>query len=366
MKPADKIFLFLGVASMAGVFLLWPRPPVPVHPPVPTRPPSERSFARAPAPPATIPEAVSEENSTPADQSSAPRKLKNWTNAEIDEYLTELRKQDHADIFQAWIDADRVDHDAMKHGILVTTLTSAMADRPPSPEFLAQLEAFVNDSSNTFLDRQIILGVLGDVQRPETVDLLMKQSANTSSPELKNSALASLATTGMMNDQDESLAPKFEQAWRSTTNADQLRSTARALAQLGATSSMELLLTAALAPAGKDDAHRQAARYVLASTIIQNDHAVPPLAARLSVETPTDEASRLAGGVLSRMVGDVSNRALLIWMQKASAAAPVARALALSTQSPALWQAGIAPSVPFRSEQNREAIIAALATRQAR
>ena len=241
-----------------------------------------------------------------------------------------------------------------------------MADRPPSPEFLAQLEAFVNDTSNTLLDRQIILDVLGGAQRPETVDLLMKVSANSSSPAMKNSALASLATTGMMNDQNENLAPKFEQAWRSTRNADELRSTARALAQLGAASSMELLLTAALAPDGTDDAHKQAARYVLASTTIQNDHAVPPLAARLSNEAPTNEASQLAGGVLARMVGAVPNRALLAWMQKASAAAPVARALALNTQSPAIWQAGIAPSVPFRAEQNREAIKAALATRQAR
>ena len=360
MKTANTLLALLAVLFLAALYSLRQTPSVTVQP---VRAPTH---VRAPIAPLTLPETPKQEDPRPSATATSERQYKDWSFAERRTFVAELRKRDHAVIFQAWIDADRVDHDARKHGILVTTLTSAMADRPPSPEFLAQLEAFVNDSSNTLLDRQIILGVLGGVQRPETVDLLMKQSANAASSELRNSALASLATTGIMNDQDESLAPKFEEAWRSTSNADQLRSTARALAQLGAASSMELLLTAALAPDGTDDAHRQAARYVLASTTIQNDHAVPPLAARLSTETPTDGASQLAGGVLARMVGAVPNRALLAWMQKASAATPVARVLALSTQSPAIWQAGIGPSEQFRDEQNREAIKAALATRQSR
>jgi hypothetical protein len=125
---------------------------------------------------------------------------------------------------------------------------------------------------------------------------------------------------------------------------------------------MEMLLTAALTPAGQDDMRRQVARDALIGTTILNRHAVPLLAARLSNDTPTNEASQLAGSILFKMQGEVANHALVTWVQNADAsAAPLALELTTGGQSPEIWQAALNPSVPFRSEKNREAIRKGLA-----
>lgn len=280
----------------------------------------------------------------------------------MDAILDEVRKQDLAVIFQAWIDADRMEHDPLKHKSLSTILTGELHERTPSAEFLAQLRAFINDPANSQLDRAVLVSVLGDAQRKETAEMLLDMAAKPPAPELKNNVLGSLGMAGALNNQDESLSPTYERAWRETArgNEDLLRSVACSMAGLGSASSLELVLNAALAPDGQDDARKHAALYALAAVTILNDHAVPPLAARLSNDTPTNEASRLAAGALARMVGTPSNRVLVAWMQAATAAAPLAHKLALGTQSPAIWQAALDPSVPFRSEQNRAAIRAAL------
>ena len=158
---------------------------------------------------------------------------------------------------------------------------------------------------------------------------------------------------------DESLAPTFEQAWREAGpgSDDLLHSVGSSMARVGAPSSIEMLLTAALAPAGQDDMRKQAARDALTGTTILNDHAVPTLAARLSNDAPTNEASQLAGNILFKMQGPVANQALVAWMENADvSAAPLALELATNGQSPEIWQAALNPAVPFRSEQNRLAI----------
>jgi hypothetical protein len=287
---------------------------------------------------------------------------KNFSNMDVLEckaICDKIRMQDHASILQAWIDADRVEHDQAKHGMLATTLMFAMHDRAPSPEFLAQMRAFIDDPANSELDRGVLISALGGAQRMETTNALLDMADHLPSKELKNDMVASLGMAGSLYNLDESLAPTYERAWRETgpNNRDILSNVAASMARVGAPSSMEMLLAAALAPAGQDDMRRQVARNALTGTTILNRHAVPSLAARLSNDSPTNEASQLAGSVLFKMQGPVANRALVAWMQNANAsAAPLALEFVTSGQSPDIWQAALDPAVPFRSEKNREAI----------
>jgi len=127
---------------------------------------------------------------------------RNFSNMDVLErkaVCDKIRMQDHAAILQAWIDADRIEHDRGKHSMLGTTLSFAMHERPPSPESLVLLRAFIYDSANSELDREILITNLGYAQRKETTDLLLDMWAHPpADKELKNSLLASL---GMVNAQ---------------------------------------------------------------------------------------------------------------------------------------------------------------------
>jgi hypothetical protein len=282
--------------------------------------------------------------------------------------LDKIRKGDLLSIFQAWIDAERVEHDQRKHNSLSTILTGALHERTLSPEFLAEMRAFINDPANSEQDRAVLVSVLGEAQRKETTEVLLDMADHPPAKEIEPNVLASLGMAGILNNQDESLSPTYERVWREAGpgNEDLLRSVACSMARLGAPSSMEMLLTAALAPAGQDDARKRAARYALAAVTVLNDHAVPTLATRLSNDTPTGEASQLAVTILFKMQGAIANQALVAWVQNANAsAAPLALDLVTNGQSPEIWQAALSPAVPFRSEQNRQAIRQGLAAYRA-
>lgn len=264
----------------------------------------------------------------------------------------------------------------MKHKIIIqTVLPNAMKLRPPGPEFLAQLRDFINDPANSKLDREMMLGALGEVQSPALAPLLHELYGKQTDPQLRAAAAGGLAMLGAPDgrgpqEQREQSTVGLELIWRSPTSDKDmvlLRSLANGIAVGGAGSGIELLLQAALAPAGKDDARKTAALGALHGADILNSHAVPPLAARLSADNPTGEASKLARDVLLRMVSTPdAARALVAWMQTVDAnTTPMARDLVLRTENPEIWQAALNPAVPFRSEAVREAIRAGLAERRA-
>lgn len=290
--------------------------------------------------------------------------------------LGRISNQDLPDILQAALDADRVEHDALKFTVIIqTVLPNAMKQRPPSPEFLGRLRDYIKDPANSKINRGMMIGALGEVQSLATVPILKDLYATSADPVLRAEAASGIAMLGAPNGQgpqeaNESSAKSMEQIWLSpASNNDpvMLRSVANGIALLGASSGIEMLLQAALAPNGKDDARKAAALLALRGADILNSHAVPPLAARLSRDNPlTDEASKLASATLVRMQSKAADQALAAWLQNStSASAPLANAIAAHSQNQAVWVNASAPNVPFRSEQNREAIRAGIAAYRA-
>jgi hypothetical protein len=273
--------------------------------------------------------------------------------------LRDIEYRDFPSIFQAWIDAERVDHDLLKQRCLSIGLADAMQERHPSLEFLAQMRAFINDPANSMRARARLVSVLGVARRRRTTEILLEMAAHPPTKELKDAVLMALGVSV-----NEGSSAVYERAWREADpgNEDLLYSVARSMAGCGAASSMETLLTAALAPDGRDDKRKQAALYALNDACSNNANVVPPLAARLSNDAPESEASKLAGGILVQMYTEPATEALVAWLQTADAsAATLAWEYTSQTAYPKIWQAALDPAVPFHSEQNREAIRKALA-----
>src|ERR1039458_2830747 len=130
MKAPVKYLFRLGVLVVAVGLFLWLRP-------------------TAPSRPANVPAQMAGKANPTA--SSSPRNFSNMDVLERKAICDKIRKQDLSLILQAWIDAERVEHDRAKHAALSTTLMFAMHDRAPSPKFLAQMRAFINDPANSKL-----------------------------------------------------------------------------------------------------------------------------------------------------------------------------------------------------------------------
>jgi hypothetical protein len=282
---------------------------------------------------------------------------------EANAVVDEIMKQDYASIWQSWLDAGRVEHDSPKQDAIASQLGGLLRQRPPPPEFLKQMREFIDDSSNSNLERGMLLGALQFAETKQTEKVLIEIAASASD-DVTRSAMGSISMLGTQfgGANDEELAPALEQLWRESRDQTMILSVVKAMAQVGAPSSMELLLTAALAPNGQDDLHKKAALYALESVDILNDNAVPPLVARLSSEAPESEASKVASTTLARMSTRSAAQALVTWLQTADAsAATFAREYATHTQFPEIWEAALNSTVPFRNEQNREAIRAGIA-----
>jgi hypothetical protein len=140
------------------------------------------------------------------------------------------------------------------------------------------------------------------------------------------------------------------------------------MAKIGGPSGVELLLSAALAENGIDDARKLAAQSALRDVYKAN--AVPPLATRLVDQSPASDTTKLVAPILVK-IGDVTaGKAVVSWLRGLdSNAAPLIRDLIVQrTTNPAMsaaWTAALDPAEPFRNEQNREAIRAGLDERKA-
>jgi hypothetical protein len=106
------------------------------------------------------PEKISEVEPKVSDRPLYVRNFGNMGVLERDAVLAEFKKQALPSIFQAWIDAERVEHDPGKHACLSDVLAGALHEQMPTPEFLAQLQAFINDPVNSELDRARLRSVL--------------------------------------------------------------------------------------------------------------------------------------------------------------------------------------------------------------
>ncbi|MEZ5324995.1 MAG: hypothetical protein R3F19_08020 [Verrucomicrobiales bacterium] len=222
------------------------------------------------------------------------------------------------------------------------------------------MKQFVLDGSNSILERGLLTSAFGGAHTKESAEFVLWAVANQTEPELKLTALSNLSGLGGAHPY---LPAMIEPLWRESQEADVLKAVAMAMAGEAAPSSVELLLDAAAAPEGQDDMRRSAASRALPR--IYRADAVPPLASALEKSAPGSRLNTIALYTISQIGDESAAQAVIGWFQGAdSSAAPLVatwlgRATALSHQKAA--QSALNPSVPFRSEENREAIRVKLA-----
>ncbi len=277
--------------------------------------------------------------------------------------LTEIGKQDLPVVFQAMLDAERLEHDSMKQLHLQTTFASAFSRKKPTAEFLEYLYGFLINSANSNSERDLLIGALEDAATKETVDLLLRV-ANTSQEQKLREAAGTLAGVGAGGRGGPELSPALERVWRETANPELLRSTAVSMARIGTPSAVELLLSAALAPQSKDQTRQFAAQDALLQ--VDKREAVPPLAARLANQSPTSEAVQLVAPILVRNPAPAAQEALVGWLRsRPENAAPLVHDLIrqriIVDPFQTAWATALDPAVPFRNEENRQAVRSALA-----
>ena len=368
MKYRNQFLLLLGVVAVLIGLALWPhkKSPPTLTPP---RPASEASQPAAVAPaPAKLQPAATQPESVPAQSAgvSPRRKFAAMGVLEANAIMDEIAKQDLPAIFQAMFDAKRVESDSRKQLAIQSVLTTALQAKTPTPEFLDQMRAFIANRSNSIFERQLLLGALRSAATKETVDLLIEIATTSSDPEMRKVGLGSVGNLGGAG---EKLSPSLERVWRESDDQHLLIGAATAMAKIGTPSGIELLLSATLVTNEQDHFRSVTARQMLINEVYKSN-AVPPLAARLSEQSPTSDAAKLVAPILVK-IGDVTAaKAVVSWLQGTTdSAAPLIRDLIVQqTTNPEMfkaWAAALNPGLPFRNEQNREAIRAGLAEREA-
>jgi len=360
---------FLGAAAFLGGFVLvswgWMQEePSPV-------PGSQTNPGRQPdgAAPATAGESVAQSAGTSGPRSVSRGSAKSRKTGfaaipvlEANALLNEIGKKDFPSILQAMLDAERVEHDQTKQLAIQTTLTGAIRDRTPPPGFFEQLRQFAVNPSNPESERELVLAAVGSAATEETTKFLIDLTLHAQDPALRRSAGSFLGLAGAMNGAGVKLAPMLDELWLSSRDQNLLLTIAQPMAKIGAPSSVGHLLSAALAPFGKDNLRKGPALGGVEE--IFQPRAVPPVAALLERSTPGSPENKLAGLVLVNIGDAAAGRALVAWLEKADArAAPIAREWVNRTQGPELlaeWNAALDAKIGFRSERVREAIRAGL------
>jgi hypothetical protein len=367
MTNQNKITLGIVTVLLCLGLALWRRQelrPARALPESPANPAPSAGPVPVPSPVAPAPV---QSGPGPGTVAVAQRKFGDMDVSERNAILAQIEKMELPAIFQAMLDAGRVEQDFRKQNSIQMILAYALRGKSPSPEFLAQLRAFLEDHSNSAFERTVlVLGVLQEASTKESVNLLIEEAIHSPDNDMRRLATGSIAGVnagwgdGIYH---EEISPALERAWRESSDQGLLLSVALAMVKAGAASSVELLLDAALAPEGNDTVRQRLALDVLNSKTVLNPHAIPPLVSRLANQPPTSPSSRLASHVLAQMNGvQPATRALIDWLQSADASAsPLARDLVVHTRDPAMWQTALDPAVLFRSEENREAIRAGLA-----
>lgn len=362
MRNKTKLILGALLVLSGFVIALWPhRPPspIPMHSdksaslPTTVDPASERFTPSTGKP---LPVTVWKAPANPL------KKVKDMTIREEEAMMAEIKKQDLPAIFQTMLDAERVEHDDLKQMHLQTVFSNALMDKKPTPEFLEQMYGFISNRANSEFERQLLIGALEAAASKESVDLLLR-IANTAPDDQMRKSASTLAGIGGLGQDGPELLPMLERTWRETSNLTLIRSTASAMAKMGAPSGIELLVSAALATDDRDKVRQQTAFYALQG--VYKGEAVPPLAARLADQPPTSEAVKLVAPVLARTNGPDGQTALVSWLQtRPENAAPLVHDLIRqqirSDPFDSAWAKALEPGVAFKNEENRKAIREAL------
>lgn len=276
--------------------------------------------------------------------------------------LMEIQKQELPKIFQAMLNAERLEHDDLKQMHLQTVFADALKIQKPTPEFLEQMYQFVINATNSQFERDLLIGALGHAATKESVTLLLRLAKTA--PDVKvREAAASLGGLGRPNQNVADLSPILERTWLETSDPILIGSTSSAMARFGTARGVELLLSAALAKDGRDEERQQEAQSAL--QIVTNEDAVPPLAARLKDQAPASEVVKLVAPILAGTNGTDGQQALVSWLQ----GRPENAALQIEDffvnhiridPFESAWGKAIDPAVPFANEENRKAIREAL------
>lgn len=277
--------------------------------------------------------------------------------------LDRIEKGDFDSIMKAWFDAGRVENDPTKQGTIGTVWGWEMQQRPVPHELYVKMKAAMDDPSYSIHERGGMIGVLSRAATPEAAKLLIDEANTQTDVEMKRMATFALRELG--NSANETVAALLEPLWKESNDPLMLQSVAKAIGRIGKASSVEILFNAALAAYGDLHDERGLAAWD-GLRLVYTENAIPPLAAALEKNPPGSEASKLALGTLAQIVnpapnGGASPRTVIKWLQTAdSSAAPSAKEWVGKSQQLEAAQAALDPSVPFRSEANRQALRAGL------
>jgi len=300
--------------------------------------------------------------STPAPQ----RTFADMPAAERRAILRTLRTEDADRLFQHFLDAGRIEGDPMKQSTIQGLLMGAIKQHTPPPEFIEKMRRFVTDRTNSVLERGLVVSAFGEAGTKTAAEFVLWVATVQPDPDMRRSACANIRYLGGRGSR-EYVPPMLEPLWRESKDVELVKAVAFAMAGEGAPSSITLLLHAALVPEGQDDVRREAALRALTKVATKN--AVPPLEAALKGSPAGSGMHTLAFRTLIQIGDESAVQAILGWLQTTdSQAAPLVSIWIGSANYAAHLQGAenaLNPVVPFRSEQNREAIRAALAAYRA-
>jgi hypothetical protein len=276
-------------------------------------------------------------------------------------FVAEIEKLDFASVFEIYrLEAERADEDIVKLGAVAIAQGNMMRSKIPPPEILIQIQGFAANSLYTAPERGMLIGALGCAPTRESLEISLDLASTIIDAEPRRTALNAIRYAGVVWSDGrfhEELSPPLERAWRESQDQELLIYTAIAMAEIGASNGVSLLLNSALYDVGRDKLRARAAAGALARATILNPSAVLPLAAILASQPFGSPVSRLASDTLAATGISAAGQALLIRLQNADeSVAPLARGYVQNLHTPAMleiWKSSLNSAVPFRSEKNR-------------
>lgn len=292
------------------------------------------------------------------------RKFSDMTARESGEIMRQIKATDADELLQLFLDAGRIDQDPMKQSALQGKLTGALREKKYAPDFIARMKEFVMDAANSKLERGLVTSAFAGARTKESIEFVLWAVANQTDFEVRASAISNIRGLG---GSQPYLPAMIEPLWKESQDVALLKALAEAMAREAAPSGIELLLSAMAADDGQDDNRRTAAFWAIPK--IYRADAVPALESAMKNNPPGSKMNAIALSTLGQIGDKSAGQAVIGWLQAVdkSAAPLVADWIGRASGSGHLpaAEAALNPSVPFRSEENREAIRAALAAQRA-
>ena len=247
-------------------------------------------------------------------------------------------------------------HDRQSEIQAQVALMNALRRQTPRRAFLQQLRALLEDRTVSPAERALLLDTIDRVDVPSSVRFLTQLATTSPDRDLRLEIIGRLS-------QPKEWSPSavfLEQIWCESNDPELLAHVAPAMAQLGAPTSIELLLAALVAG---EEPRTALARRALQE--ITKPTAVPLLAAQLA-RLPASSDARQLVSLLARLGNEEASQAVLRWLaNQPNDASDFIRELGTyRPKQPELLAAAAAaldPAVAFLHEPNRGAIGAFLA-----